>query len=524
MKLVTVSQASDMDRTAMEDYSIPDLLLMENAASAACRVFKSNFVIEDSNFLILCGSGNNGGDGLALARLLYSEGGAPLVLLTGEPGSLSGSALQNYNILKNYPIEIIHNFTHERLNKEIKEADIIVDALLGTGLNRVISGELYKTIELINTSERSKISLDIPSGINGNTGQIMGISVNADITISFGALKPGNIVYPGFSYNGKIYLSRISFPPEIYDSEEFLMEINLCEPLPPRDETGHKKSFGKILIISGAGTYYGAPVFAASAVLKCGGGFSRLASPESMIPVLASSIPESVFLPMKETSGQSLSLSNLGRLKEEALLSDTVIIGPGLSLNSETGELICQFIEWYDGFLIIDGDAISAIAGKPELLKGKSRIPVLTPHLGEMSRLCDLSVSDIQKNPINILKNCARHYQSMIIMKGAHSMIGFPDGRIYINTTGNSGMGTSGSGDILTGIIGAFSGLGLSDAEAVKSAVFVHGAAGDLTSEKLGKDGMTARDILENLPLTVKKYREEYDQFIADYSNRIGII
>ncbi|MDA3811418.1 MAG: NAD(P)H-hydrate dehydratase [Spirochaetaceae bacterium] len=521
MKIVTVSQASEMDRIAIEDFCIPEAILMENAAAAACKVIKDKYTIEDNNFILLCGTGNNGGDGLALARLLYSEGGAPLVLLFGSQSDLSGTAYANFKMLENFPIEIIEQFSHDRLIKELKETDIIIDALLGTGLNREITGNLKEIINTMNSSDRLIFSLDIPTGINGNTGQIMGVAVKADSTTSFGALKPGNLLYPGFMNNGELYLSRISFPPEIYDSDNLKMALSDCLPLPPRDETGHKKSFGNILTISGSGTYYGAPAFAASAVLKCGGGFSRLAAPRSMIPYLAAKLPESVFVPMDETEQLSIAYSNLSLLIEEAEKSDAIIIGPGLSLNNETTQLICEFIIGTDQFLIIDGDGLSAIAGKPELLSQRNIPAVLTPHLGEMSRLCAYSVSEISKNPINILKDCSKRYNSVIVLKGAHSLIGFPDGTVYVNMSGNSGLATAGSGDILTGIIAAFYGLGLSETECVINGVFIHGTAGDLTAEKLGKDGMTASDILKMLPHTMKEYRENYDFFIKKYRDII---
>lgn len=524
MKIVTVSQASAMDRTAIEDYAIPGMILMENAANAACRIIREKITIEGNNFVLLCGTGNNGGDGLALARLIYSEGGAPLVLLNGSPEKLMGSSMENYRILQNYPIEIIHLFTKERLEKELSETDYIIDALLGTGLNREISGDLKGFIKTLNESEKMIFSIDIPTGINGNTGQIMGSAVEASHTISFGALKPGNILYPGYTHNGGLHLSRISFPPEIYDSEEFNVELNLCPPLPPRDEMGHKTTFGDILTISGSGSYYGAPFFAASAALKCGGGFSRLATPASMVPVLAASLPGSVFLPMQETFEKSLALANLEKLKREAVKSDAVIIGPGLSLNKETARVISDFIQWYEGSLIIDGDAISAIAGRPELLSHKKEYPLLTPHLGEMSRLCGISIEEIKENPISILRNCTERYQAIIVMKGAHSMIGYPNGNVFINMSGNSGMGTAGSGDILTGIIGAFAGLGMALPDAVNSAVFIHGVAGDLTAEEMGKDGMTAEDILKKLPFAVKTYRENYKQLIEQYEKLIQVV
>jgi len=524
MKIVTVSQASEMDKIAIEDYSIPEAILMENAAAAACKVIKDKYTIEDNNFIILCGTGNNGGDGLALARLLYSEGGAPLVLLHGDESRLFGTARENYKILQNFPIEILAQFSLETLSRELEETDIIIDALLGTGLSREITGSLKEIVNVVNSSAKPIFSLDIPTGINGNTGQVMGAALKAQATAVFGALKPGNLLYPGFSFNGELYLSRISFPPEIYDSDSFQTKLDDCPPLPPRDDGGYKKTFGDILTISGASTYYGAPVFAASAVLKSGGGYSRLAAPQSMIPVLAAKFPEAVFIPMDETDHFSIALSNFTQLTEEAERSDAVIIGPGLSLNHETAQLICEFVQSCKKCVIIDGDGLSAIAGKPELVSHRQTPAILTPHLGEMSRLSAYSVAEINKNPISILRDCSEKYNSIIVLKGAHSLIGLPDGSVFINTSGNSGLGTAGSGDILTGIIAAFYGLGLGVTESVRCGVFIHGAAGDLAAEALGKDGMTASDILKFLPMTIKRYREEYDLFISSYKKIIHTV
>jgi NAD(P)H-hydrate epimerase len=524
MKIVSVSQASAMDSTAAGEYSLPDWLLMENAAGAACRVIAMNHPIEGTNYLVLCGSGNNGGDGLALARLLYSAGGAPLVILTSPVEKLSGPALANYERLRNFPIEILHLFSEDRLRKELDETDVIIDALLGTGLSREIKGTLGRYIDLINHTEKPVYSIDIPTGINGDTGQLMGKAVKATETISFGALKPGNILYPAYEYNGKISLSRISLPPEIYDSESYNIEIDDFPPLPERKETGHKKSYGNILTISGASHYYGAPFFAASAVLKCGSGFSCLASPASLVPHLSGHLPEAVYLPMEETEQASISLSNLNRLLQEAEKSDGVVIGPGLSNHSRTAELVCSFFRSYKGFAVVDGDALTAVAGKYHLFTDRDIPPVFTPHAGEMARLCASTVEDIQKDPLKTVRDCAARYQAITILKGPHSLIGFPDGRVVINCSGNSGMGTAGSGDILAGMIAGLYGTGMNGEDAVKCAVFLHGAAGDSAAEKLGRDSLTASDILNEIPLAVKLYREKFKEIIEKYSRIVAIV
>jgi len=380
--------------------------------------------------------------------------------------------------------------------------------MLGTGLTRKVEGLYGEVIDLINESSQKVISVDIPSGINGDTGKVMGKAIKADYTVTFGLPKIGNILYPGYEHCGKLYVSHISFPPEIYDADSLKVEINCPPKLIPRNKTGHKASFGDVLFIAGASSYFGAPYFAALSFLKAGGGYSRLAAPASMTPFIANKGSEIVFIPQKETTSGSISLENKSDLLELSEKMNFVVLGPGISLNEETQQLARELAGEIKKPLIIDGDGITAISKDIRIIKKRKAETILTPHLGEMSRITNLSVADIDYNKVDVLQSTAKKLNSIIILKGAHSLIGHPDERVFINMSGNPGMGTAGSGDVLTGTIAAMFGLGLSVQDAVRKGVFLHGLSGDLASLEKGEDGITAQDILDYLPSALKTDRE----------------
>jgi NAD(P)H-hydrate epimerase len=316
------------------------------------------------------------------------------------------------------------------------------------------------------------------------------------------------LLFPGYELGGKLYVSHISFPPAMYTAATFKLAINHPLPLPLRSKTAHKGSMGDVLFIAGAARYFGAPVLAAMSFLKGGGGYSRLATPASMVPFLAVKGSEIVFLPQRETDAGSISLANKPALLELAAGVDMVVLGPGLSLQADTQQLVRELVRDLKTPLLLDGDGITAVCQHLDVLRQREAVTILTPHLGEMARLTALRVGDIDVNKIAILQQTARDLGAFIVLKGAHSLIGFPDERVRINMSGNSGMATAGAGDVLTGTIAAMYGLGFALPDAVSMGVFVHGLAGDLAATQLGEDGMTAQDILHYLPSAVKTVRE----------------
>ncbi len=507
MKLAGVEEMRFMDRYSIEKLGIAEEILMENAALASVALIQREIGISGKKFVIFCGTGNNGGDGLAVARLIHSGGGQAKVFLLADKAKFKGAARTNMTILEKLPVETCALRNTAEAKKDAAHSDLIIDAIFGTGLDRPVAGLAADVIALINKSRKKVLSLDIPSGVHGDTGEIMGAAIKADYTVTFGLPKIGNLLYPGFELCGALFVTHISFPPSLTQKSDLKIATNDYVSLPKRSAQAHKGSVGDVLFIAGAASYYGAPYFAAMSFMKSGGGYARLAAPKSMIGKLAIKGREIVYLPQEETAAKSIALSNKKSLLAAAAKVEMVVIGPGLSLDEETKQLVRQLCAEIKKPLLIDGDGLTAIAEDTKILQSRKAATILTPHLGEMARLTGKSVAKIDKNKIAVLQEAARKLNSIIVLKGAHSLIGYPDGNVFVNLTGNAGMASAGSGDVLTGCIAAMYGLGLKPHEATRKGVFMHGLAGDLAADKKGMDGITARDIMEYLPLALKKDR-----------------
>jgi len=517
MKVARMDEMRNLDRRATEEFGISQDLLMENAGQAVYFVMLQEFGIKNNKFVVLCGGGNNGGDGLVVARKIHSNGGEATIFLLDDETKFRGAAKKNFEIVSKLPIEISKVSSIESIKSDVLHSDAIVDAIFGTGLDREVGGIYEDVIQMINESQKTVFSVDIPSGINGDTGQMMGIAAKADYTITFGLPKLGNMLYPGYDRCGKLYVSHISFPPSLYNADSIKVEIGNPVELPERVKDTHKGSYGRALFIAGSSSYLGAPYFSALSLLKAGGGLSYLAAPKSISPFLAIKGSEIVFVPQKETPSGSIALENKDELLEFSQRADMVVMGPGLSLNEETQELARELTPLIKKPLLIDGDGITAIAEDLGKIKSRGAATILTPHLGEMSRITKMEISEINRNKIDVLQKTAKELASIIILKGAHSLIGYPDETIFFSLSGNSGMATAGSGDVLTGTIAAMFGLGLSLEDAVRTGVFIHGLAGDLAAKDKGKDGMTAQDILDYLPIAVKHYREKFENISENF-------
>lgn len=524
MKVSTVSQMRELDHIAVSEYGIPDLLLMENAGLAASTVLLNEFGIKGKKFGVFAGVGNNGGDGCVVARKIHSNGGKVKVFLLGNPEKFKGSAKVNYEILSHLGVDVQTITSLENVIAKIPEFDLIVDAIFGTGLSRDVGGLYADVIRLINGSGKPVLSVDIPSGVHGDTGKVMGVAVKADYTVTFGLPKIGSMLYPGYEYGGKLFVSHISFPPAIYTADDLKIAINDPVALPSRDIAGHKGTFGEVLFIAGAASYFGAPYFSALSFLKAGGGYSRLAAPETITPFIANKGSEIVFVPQKSTESGSISLENKSDLLDLAAKMDMVVLGPGLSLDPETQQLARELVGEISKPLLLDGDGITALSKELDILRKRQAPTALTPHLGEMSRITGLSIKEIDLHKVEILQRTAADLNAIIVLKGAHSLIGYPDQRVYINMSGNSGMATAGCGDVLTGTIAAMYGLGIPFEDAVRQGVFVHGLSGDLAAMERGEDGITAQDILDYLPRAMVAMRSGFPPQLKDRYKGVQIV
>jgi NAD(P)H-hydrate epimerase len=452
-------------------------------------------------------------------------GGYTTIYLVGDPERYRGAARKNYSIVQKLPIECVMVEDEKDLHEVTDTCDCIIDALFGTGLTRVVSDLYAAVIDAMNRSTKPILSIDIPSGINGDSGMIMGTAVRASWTVTFGLPKLGNMLYPGFDHCGRIFVSHISFPPEMYeDQNHFTTSLNTGASLPDRPREAHKGSMGQALFIAGASNYLGAPYFAAMSFLKAGGGYSRLAAPNTITPFIAVKGGEIVFLPQIPTDDGSIAAENSDALLEVASNMDMVVLGPGISLNHETQQTARDLIAKIPVPLLVDGDGITAVSKNPEILKNRQNDTILTPHPGEMSRLAHKDISTIRENRVSILREFAVENGVYTVLKGAHSLIGSPDGQVYINLSGNPGMASAGSGDVLTGTIAAMFGMGMPLPDAVKKGVFIHGLAADLAALVNGEDGITAEDILGYLPHAVQSDRVGFPKELEDKYRGVQLI
>ena len=533
MKVATVLDARRLDSSAIVNYGVGEPVLMENAAIAAREVIAKRWGVPGRRVLIACGPGNNGGDGFALARLLYAQDAAVSVLVagradiasrrsaavgaatskgySGELGNSGGAAENNLQILQRLPLKILQLYplTDLLTKADFDAFDVIVDALFGVGLSRDLEGPIATLVERINTSDTPVLSLDIPSGVNADTGEVFRVAIRAEATVAFGILKRGNLLYPGFELGGDLYYSEISFPPELRNDDSIALSVNVPPALGTRDPAGHKGSFGKTLIVGGSPGYCGAVTLAAEAAQRSGVGYVYLAIPSAMVSQAFQLAPETVFLP-QDGSGY-LGSEHLPKLLEASSRADAVVLGPGLSTQPESIRLALELIASIEAPLIIDGDGLTALAGHDKLSRRRTHPTFLTPHPEEMARLLGSSLSEVSTRRIDTALEAADRYGAMLVLKGAHSVIAHPIGKLWINLTGNSGMGTAGSGDVLAGLLGALaaSHLNLEFIDLLRLAVYLHGLAGDLASLNLGETSLRARDIIAFLPQTFMEHEKK---------------
>ena len=510
MRVVSAETMQDIDRQAIMEYGIPGLQLME---SAGCRCVEE-IIAEFSacrRSVVIAGKGNNGGDGFVIARLLGAKGWRVKVIILADRDQISGDAASNRDMLSD---SVLHYCTgagqlSAQYGKDILQADVIVDALFGTGLRSTVSGIYLEAIELMNASARPIVAVDIPSGIHGTSGLILGAAVRADSTVTFAFAKLGHVLYPGVEYTGRLVVADIGIPLPLMETAcgyDFLNEEAVLPLLQRRDRQAHKGHFGHCLIIAGSTGKTGAAALSANSAVRSGSGLVTLAVAQHIHHILEIKTTEVMTFPLPDAGNGYLTGSAFPDIEKLCVGKGAVAIGPGLDRHPGTTALVQKFVESVDLPLVIDADGLNALADDIAVLKRKkSHQIILTPHPGEMSRLTGASVADIEASRIATAQDFARSQDVFVVLKGARTIIASPTGEVAINGSGNPGMASGGMGDVLTGIIVSLLGQGYSAWDTCRLGAFLHGYAADMVADDKGEIGLNATDVLEKLPYACKK-------------------
>lgn len=513
MKVLTSKQMKEIDRTAIEEIGILGPILMENAGLQIVKRLREKFPnVRNEKVVILAGKGNNGGDGFVVARHLYNEGSDPCVLLLASKREVKGDAAVNLKIADKIGIKINEICTPKDWNKQKEKvflSSVLVDAIFGTGLAQPAQG-LYETvIEDINRSKAYKIAVDIPSGLSSDTFQIIGPCVKADLTVTLAAPKIAHIFPPAEECIGELVVADISVPGYLFDNDNLKLELVEEEAVLPyfkrRKKDTHKGTYGHLFVLSGSFGKTGAAIMAGKAALKMGAGLVTVGTPESCLPIVARSSVELMTEPLPETPEKTLSSDALKKVLNLLEGKDVLLIGPGISTDKSTSELVLSLLPKVRVPAVVDADALNILASKPELLKSLRQPVVLTPHPGEFARLLNVSTKDVVEKKLELVPQFAEKYGVHLVLKGYRTLIAAPDGRVFINPTGNPGMATAGTGDVLSGMIASMILQEKNLLESILAAVYIHGLSGDIGAEKLGEKPLTAGDIIRYLPSGIRR-------------------
>ena len=502
-----------LDRRTITEAHVPSTVLMERAGEGIVRHLEEHCgPARGKTITILCGKGNNGGDGLVVARLLHRRGAQIHVVLLTPVTDLGRDAATMYRRLVRVTgrTAIIQFRSADQVRDLLASSDILIDALLGTGLSSVVTGTYREAIELINSAGKPVIAVDIPSGLHADTGAILGQAIRATLTITCGLPKLGLYVDAGIDQAGVIRVVDIGIPPTYVDAIEsrtlLLTSDSAFQSLPERAPSAHKGIFGHAGIIAGSVGKTGAAVLAARAALRIGAGLVTVATPSSVNDVLEAKLLEAMTMPLPETKARTLARSGLDRVVAFIQARTAIAVGPGLSTHPETVELVQSLMKYLDRPSVLDADALNALAGRASLLTECKTPPILTPHPGEMARLeVDATTQSVNADRIGTARRFARERGVFVVLKGARTVIARPDGLVAICPTGNPGMATAGSGDVLTGMIVGLLAQRVPAWEAACAATYFHGSAGDLASQHLGQPGMLAGDLIAQIPYALQR-------------------
>ncbi len=512
MKLVNAAEMRELDRRAIEEVGLPSLVLMEHAGRTTYQVLRREFPGLAGEVAVVAGRGNNGGDGFVVARYLANAGQPVAVFLLGERQQVQGDARVNLEILAHLGVAVMEITTAADLNPvvhRLAKAGLVVDALLGTGLNAPIGGLMATLVERLNHLRAPVMAVDIPTGISADTGEVLGVALKAQVTVTYGWPKIGQLVGAGRDYVGRLWLADISIPPEL--AGEVPLELAearaLRQLLPPRPFGSHKGSFGHLLVLAGSEGKTGAAALASAGALRAGAGLVTLGVAASLCDILAGKLTEAMTLPLPEAPGaRALGKAALAPIGQFLQPNSTVALGPGLGTHPETRELVCRLAHDLPQAMVIDADGINNLAADPACLGGAAGPRILTPHPGEMARLLGLSTQEVQARRLDLVRESAARYGVTLVLKGAQTLVAEPGGRASLNPSGNPALASGGTGDVLTGLIGGFLAQGLAPWDAARLGVYLHGLTADYFAAQHGPRGMIAGDLLRLFPQVLAEF------------------
>lgn len=529
MKLPKAHEMQALDRCAIEQFGIPGIVLMENAGLGTVLMMEQEVGSCQGKFaIIFVGPGNNGGDGLVIGRHLHQRGCEPIFFFLVNPDSLTGDAATNLNIVRQLrlPFHVIDNRTrvetvpvlYKQIESRGKPCYCVIDSIFGTGLDRGLDGHFSDAINLINRPDFAHnipvVSVDIPSGMDSDSGRILGTSVVANLTATYGCAKPGQIMHGSSELTGKLHIIDIGIPPEAFRKSPIPTELITDDVAKSwfkkliRDKSSHKGTHGHLFIIAGSAGKTGAAILAARGALRCGCGLVSLAAPYDLNTIYETSLIEAMTVPLP-TSSSIVNVSDLSFIIKSLDDKDAIVIGPGLGQDKRTAELVIQLYNNVSRPMIVDADALNILANHRNKLTQPAGPRILTPHPGELARLIESTPQDIQDNRLEAARKAHESFnndkQVIIILKGDGTVIVSDNGEAMINTSGNPGLATGGMGDVLSGAIGSLICQGLDCLEASAAGVFLHGTAADDIFQDSGY-GYNATEVADRIPLTLKRY------------------
>jgi ADP-dependent NAD(P)H-hydrate dehydratase / NAD(P)H-hydrate epimerase len=510
MRVLNTAQMRDADRRTIEEIGIPSLVLMENAGRQVVAAIEAmHGELLEEPVAVLCGHGNNGGDGFVVARTLAQRGVEVSVFLIGRVADVRGDARTNLDILGRLGVtvvEIADGQAWELHFSEVRDCSLIVDAIFGTGLNAPVSGLIESVVADVNASGITVVSVDLPSGMSADSADPIGPSIEADTTVTLGAPKLPLVLPPGETNAGDIVIADIGIPAEVMDGldgprVELLTRGGMRDLVTPRAADSHKGDYGRVLIVAGSAGKTGAAHLAALGALRSGAGLVTVATPAACQAVVAAMGPEYMTEALAATDdGGAAGLDPDGVERVLEMARDVIAIGPGLGQAPATRRFVAALVDRATTPLVVDADGLNAFGEDPDRLAGREgRDVIITPHPGEMARLVGMSIEEVQASRLEIARNFAIAHHLYVVLKGHRTLVATPDGHVFINPTGNPGMATGGTGDVLTGMIAAWLAQLLDAEAACKLAVYLHGMAGDLAEADAGEVSMTSGDLAAHI-------------------------